>query len=86
MKITEETYKISSIILFTMFLLTGIKYLNIRRAYHTAEEQKVKFCKENVDFRCKIDTLEKENYYLHMDNSRYLDALQKLELKIKEQR
>ena len=76
MNLREETYKVGSIIMFFFFILTGWKYLEVKRAYQEAETVKVKFCKENVELRQKIDTLEKENFVLIMDNSRYQDFIQ----------
>ena len=52
------------------------KYFLLRDAYKKSEELKVRFCKENDEFRSKIDTLEKENFVLIMDNSRYQDFIQ----------
>lgn len=79
MKFRDEPYKMGSIILFTLFIMMGWKYVGLRNAYTEAETTKVKFCKENVQLRKTIDTLKKETYLLNMDNSRYLDVIQKME-------
>jgi hypothetical protein len=65
--------------LFIWAILVSNKYLQLKDAYKKAETSKVKFCKENTTLRMKIDTLENENFMLSVDNSRYLDYIQKIE-------
>jgi|SaaInlV_100m_DNA_2_1039680.scaffolds.fasta_scaffold115614_2 hypothetical protein len=66
----DKTYKITIIILVVVVLILGIKAVKLQKAYTKAETTKVKFCKENITFKQKIDTLETENLQLSIDNTR----------------
>lgn len=74
--ITQESerniYQLVAIFCLFAFIFVSNKYSNLRAAYQEAETKKVEFCEENKKLKC-------QNMNLEIDNSRYLDYIQKLE-------
>ncbi len=58
----EKTiYQWVGIVTFCLFLVTGLKYNELRVEYHKSEKQKVKYCLENRDLCQKNALLTKVN-------------------------
>jgi len=68
----RNIYQLSAVFCLFALIFVGNKYSNLRFAYQKAETEKIEFCKEN-------EKLKSQNLDLEIDNSRYLDYIQKIE-------